>query len=143
VSGREKALSALALVLMLFAAVSLRIVHFRRIAPIFGKALGGVAYVPFASAKQRADARMVRRSILRTVRLSPARSDCLPQAMVAAILCRLLGVPAAVHLGVKLDDGPRKIDAHAWVCSGPEAICGGKGFGRYTPVSCFVIMPSG
>jgi hypothetical protein len=134
----EKALSLLAFILMLMSAVALRLVHFRRIAPLLGKTMEGIAYVPLANAHELSNARMVRRTVLRAARLSPLRSDCLPQAIVAAILCRLLRVPAAVHLGVKLDEGPRKIDAHAWVCSGREAICGGRSFGRYTPVSCFV-----
>jgi hypothetical protein len=138
IAWREKGLSLLAFMLILTSAVVLKLVHFRWIAPLLGRSMDAVAYVPLASARQLSDARMVRRTVLRAARLSPLRSDCLPQAMVAAILCRLLQVPAAVHLGVKLDKGPGKIDAHAWVCSGRETICGGRSFGRYTPVSCFV-----
>jgi Transglutaminase-like superfamily len=85
---------------------------------------------------------MVRRAVLRAARLSPFRSDCLPQALVAATLCRIMRVPASVHLGVKLDTiterGPRAISAHAWVCSGREAVTGGRSFGAYTPVTCFL-----
>lgn len=137
----EKALLLAAWVLMLLAATALLVVHFRKLAPFLGKPIEGVAFIPFASEAQAERARMARRAVLRAARISPLRSDCLPQALVAATLCRLLGVPASVHLGVKLDEGPRAISAHAWVCSGREAVTGGRSFGAYTPVTCFLAVP--
>jgi hypothetical protein len=135
---REKFLLLWALCLMLVAAAALRLVHFRRLAPFLGKPIDGVACIPLADHRQIQDARMVRLAVLRAARLSPFRSDCLPQALVAAILCRQLDVPASVHLGVRLKEDPRAILAHAWVCAGPEAVSGGRSFNSYTPVTCFM-----
>jgi Transglutaminase-like superfamily len=139
---KEMALMLAAWVLMAVAAGALLVAPFRKLAPFLGKQIEGVAFIPFADDAQIERSRMVRRATLRAARVAPFRSDCLPQALVAATLCRLLGVPASVHLGVKLDDmtdkGPRAISAHAWVCSGREAVTGGRSFGAYTPVTCFL-----
>lgn len=137
---KEKALFALAWILMLVSACALVIAPFRKLAPFLGKTIDGIAFVPLANEAQIERARMIRRAVLRAARISPLRSDCLPQALVAATLCRLLHVPASVHLGVKLDENPRAISAHAWVCSGREAVTGGRSFGAYTPVTCFLTM---
>jgi hypothetical protein len=134
---QEKALLLAAWSLMAMAAGALQLVHFRRLAPFLGKPLDAVAWIPLANDQQIKDARMVRRAVLRAARVAPFRSDCLPQALVAATLCRHMGVPASVHLGVRLDQEPRAIAAHAWVCSGPEAVTGGRSFNAYTPVTCF------
>jgi Transglutaminase-like superfamily len=135
---KEMALMLAAWLLMALAAGALLVAPFRKLAPFLGKQIDGVAFIPFANADQVERSRMVRRATLRAARVAPFRSDCLPQALVAATLCRMLGVPASVHFGVKLNDGPRTISAHAWVCSGREAVTGGHSFGAYTPVTCFL-----
>ena len=138
----DKALMVLAWCLLGCAALFLRLVAFRHLVPLLGKPIGAVGFVPLANQIQTARAYRVRLAILRAARLAPFRSDCLPQAFAAAILCRMLGVPASVHLGVKLNVAPKPMAAHAWVCSGREAVTGGRSFGAYTPVSCFLFSPA-
>jgi hypothetical protein len=135
---RDKALLIAAWGLIGLAAALLRLLPFRRLAPLLGMPIGAVACLPLASKRQLYRAHAVRRAILRAARVAPFRSDCLPQAIVAAVLCRVLGVPAATHLGVRLDEGPEPMAAHAWVACGPAAITGGHGFRSYAPVACFV-----
>ena len=127
-----------ALVLLMVTAILLRVVPLRRLLPLCGQSLGAVACTPLTSPLQAARARAIRRCLLRAAARSPWRADCLPQALVAAILCRLRGVPASVHLGLRregIGNGP--LEAHAWACSGRIALCGGDGFETYTPLACF------
>jgi hypothetical protein len=138
----EKILMFVAWILLGLVAAVLGRLPFRRLAPLLGKPIGPIGCIPLASEQQSQRARLVRRAVFRAARLAPFRSDCLPQAFVAAVLCRLLGVPATTHLGVKLGDGPEAMAAHAWVCSGQEWVTGGRSFGTYTPVSCFLIANS-
>src|SRR5271169_908867 len=71
----------------------------------------------------------------------PLRSDCLPQALAAATLCRWLMVPVALHLGVRREtkgQALRPLEAHAWVTAGPVAVTGGDGFESFVAVACFL-----
>lgn len=122
------------------AALLVRLAAFRRLAPLLGRQIGPVGCVPLASERQEARARIVRRAVRRAARLSPWRSDCLPQALAGAALCRLAGVPLTTHLGVRLD-GSAPMEAHAWSCCGRVAVTGGDGFGEWVPVSCFAALP--
>jgi hypothetical protein len=74
-------------------------------------------------------------------RVSPLRSDCLPQALAAAMLCRWLMAPVALHLGVRREtkgQALRPLEAHAWVTAGPVAVSGGDGFESLVAVACFL-----
>ncbi len=135
--AKDKAALLMAWCLIGLSAAALRLVPFRYLAPLLGTQMGAVAFVPIATGKQVARARTVRCAIVRAVRIAPFRSDCLPQAFAAASMCRLLGVPASVHLGIRLDGADKDMAAHAWTCAGPVALTGGRCFGVYTPVSCF------
>jgi mRNA-degrading endonuclease toxin of MazEF toxin-antitoxin module len=135
---RDKALLIVAWCLLGLAAALLRLAPFRRLAPVLGVPIGAVAFSPIVEPGQAGRARMVRCAILRAARVAPFRSDCLPQALAAVILCRMLGVPASSHLGVRLEDVSKQMSAHAWVCSGPVAVTGGHSFGAYTAVACFI-----
>ncbi len=132
----------LAWVLLACAAVALRLVPFRRLAPLLGKALGPAASIPVIDARQAERARLIRRSVLRAARVAPFRSDCLPQSLAGAVLCRVLRVPATVFLGVRLDDVPSGMAAHAWLCAGPVAVTGGQSFDRFTVVAAFALPGS-
>lgn len=134
---KEKILLILAWCLIGLSAACLRLIPFRTLAPLLGEPIGAVAFVPVTSGKQVQRARTLRCAILRAVRIAPFRSDCLPQAFAAALMCRIFDVPASVHLGLRLEDLDKKMAAHAWVCSGPVALTGGRCFGAYIPVACF------
>ncbi len=133
-----------ALALMLAAAVLIRLAPTGLLLRATGRPLGPVACAPLIDARQAARARLVRRSIRRAARVSPLRSDCLPQALAAALLCRWLGAPAALHLGLRRggEDTRRPLEAHAWVCAGPVAVSGGDGSYSFAAVACFLRLGS-
>lgn len=135
---KEKILLLAAWSLIGLMAAALRLIHVRYLAPLAGISLGPVGFTPIVTPVQLGRARMVRGAVLRAARVAPFRSDCFPQALAAAILCRISGVPTATHLGIKLDDHGKQMAAHAWVCSGSAALTGGHAFGEYTPVLCLV-----
>lgn len=132
----EIALFAAALAGMTVAAILIRLAPIRRIAPHLGQAMGAVGYVPLAPPSAISRARRVRAAIGQAARTVPWRNDCYPQALAGVMLCRLLRIPVAMHLGVRLDrDG--EPEAHAWLTTGPVAVTGGAGSASYTPVACF------
>lgn len=135
--AKDKALLIMAWCLIGLSAAALLLIPFRHLVPLLGRKIGAVAVIPIVTGKQLSRARLVRSALLRAARIAPFRSDCLPQAFAAASMCRLLGVPASVHLGIRLDGADSQMAAHAWTCAGPVALSGGRCFGVYTPVSCF------
>jgi Transglutaminase-like superfamily len=139
---KDKTLLFVAWCLLGLVAAGLRLVPFRRLAPLLGVRIGTVAFVPTNNAAQASRARWVRFAILQAARVAPFRSDCLPQAFAAAILCRFFKVPVSTHLGVKLEKESKEMAAHAWACSGAVAISGGRSFETYTAVACFVSLGS-
>lgn len=135
----DKAALLAAWLLLGWAAIVLRLFAFRRVAPLIGMQAGPVAFVPLLDVRQDARARLVKRAIRRAARIAPLRSDCLPQLLAGAVLCRLMGVPTSGFLGVKLGEEPR-MAAHAWLCAGRVQVTGGPSFGEYT-VTCSFARP--
>lgn len=124
--------------LMLLAALALRLVPIRKLATWFGHGIGAAAYMPLLPLERRTCAAQLRRVVALAARYAPLRSDCFPQALVAQLLCRCHRLPFALHFGARTEPGGR-LAAHAWVVSGPIAISGGmQSFDRYTTVGCFV-----
>ena len=124
------------------ASLAIAIVPVRRLQRLFGQSLGAVAFVPLADAAQRRRAFAIGRTIRIAALGAPFRADCYPTAIVAQLLCRLYGVPSALHLGVRLSSAPDDppLYAHAWVVSGAIGVTGGRGnFGGYTPLGCWVL----
>ncbi|GAB5445410.1 lasso peptide biosynthesis B2 protein [Gymnodinialimonas sp.] len=74
-------------------------------------------------------------------RLTPWTSNCLPQALVAALLLRGASIPYVVHLGMRRDaaqdDREPELLAHAWTLVGPQAVTGGREANGMTPVATF------
>lgn len=134
----EKLLLGIAWPVMGLWAAALRLVPFRRLAGALGTQVGAVGCVPLVDARQLARARMIRRALLRASQIAPFRADCLPQALAAATLSSWLGVPVAIHLGMRREGIAQEMAAHAWVCAGPVAVSGGHSFGSYAPVACFL-----
>ena len=123
------------------AAAAVSLLPFSRLARLFGRNIGPVALMPLAGEEQLRRARQIRTTVALVARHAIGRSDCVPQALLAVAMCRIHGVPAAVHFGlakVKARGPEGDLDAHAWVVCGPVAIAGGTSFGEFTPVSCFV-----
>ncbi|WP_304561608.1 lasso peptide biosynthesis B2 protein [Sphingomonas immobilis] len=126
------------------AAALITLVPFVRLAAGLGRNIGAAGFTPLIGRRGEARARFVQRAVQRAARLAPFRSDCLPQALVAAMFCRWLGVPTATHFGVEIEAVPtgRSLSAHAWVDAGGVRVSGGRGEGRFTVVACFVTLPS-
>jgi len=132
----EKAALLAAWVLIGLSALVLRLVAFRRLAPLLGKTIGPNVFVPLIDARQTERALLIKRAVRRAACIAPFRSDCLPQALTGAVFCRILRVPATTCLGIRLGS-ETKIAAHAWVCAGAIRVTGGLSFDEYAVVTCF------
>lgn len=126
-----------AFVLLGVSRAALLTVPFRRIAPLLGHDLRTAAAVPLAGARQTARARVIGCAVVTAARYTPWESKCLAQAMTARVLLGAGRVPYGLYLGVRRPDGSGS-PAHAWVCSGPVAVTGGRGFGQFTVVATFL-----
>ena len=120
----------------------LRRVPFRRLSRRLGADAGPVRLAPILDARQLLRAELIRTTVSVAAGYAPFRSDCLRQALVSAWICRLHRVPYALHLGARIGgdtaEASEGLKAHAWVVSGPIAVCGGGGTSRYAPLACFV-----
>jgi hypothetical protein len=119
---------------------------FPRLSRLLGVDAGPVQLAPLVDARQLRCAENIRATIAVAAGLAPFRSDCLRQALVGAWLCQILRVPCALHLGAavasEVDDAVGQLEAHAWLVSGPIALCGGRGGNSYAPLICLVHTPS-
>lgn len=134
---KEKAALFIAWLCITATAFLLRLLPFRILAPLLGKRLGAVGWIPLIDQEKNDAARMVKRAVRRAASVAPFRSDCLPQVFAGSALCRILSIPTSSFLGVKLD-GRIDMAAHAWMCAGPVPVTGGMSFGEYPVVMCFV-----
>lgn len=140
-SWSDKLLFVAAAMLMALASAAIRVVPLGHMVRYLGNSLGPVGFVPLASARAHHRALRVRDAIGRAATALPLRSDCYPQALAGVILCRMVRVPVAMHLGVKLGEcGAMK--AHAWLVSGRVGITGRKNSAGFTPVACFFVRSS-
>ena len=133
----EKLYFAPAFLLLGLARVALLTVPFRRIAPLLGHDMKTAASVPLAGEQQVAQALHIGRAVRTAARYTPWQSKCLAQAMVARVLLGVNGLPYGLYLGVS-KRGTSGVTAHAWVCTGPAAVTGGRGFGQFAVVGTFV-----
>lgn len=126
------------------AAMVLKLVPFRKIAPWLGQNCGAVALSPLGNSSTDAWALRIGQAVQIAARNSPFRADCLPQALAAVALCRLAGLPTALHLGsnVPRAGAEKQMEAHAWVQSGRVNVTGGaNSIKRYAAVACFLRTP--
>lgn len=117
-------------------------VPFRHLAPLLGPNQGVECWVPLATPRQQHRGIQIGRTVRTAARVTPWDSNCLAQALTAALLLRLSGVPHAIHLGVARDRANGSVKAHAWVSSGRVRVTGGDGFRRFTVVSSFLSLPA-
>ena len=139
--GSVVALVPLAWTMIGLASAAIAIFPFRWIAPLLGRNLGATSLTPIVSPDVLSRARKIGSAVNIAAKYAPFRSNCLPQALVAATLCRLGRVPYAAHFGVSFSDAKpgRQLEAHVWVQCGPIALTGGVGsFQMYSVVACFV-----
>lgn len=135
------ALAALAWVLVALSEVALTVLPFRRLAPVLGQEIGPAVRVPLASPTALRSAILIAEALSMASAHVPVRSDCLRQALAAALLCRLFGVPFVACLGASHSaTGPGgPLSAHAWVQCGSVVVSGGTGnFRRLGVVTSFI-----
>ncbi|WP_371396766.1 lasso peptide biosynthesis B2 protein [Fretibacter rubidus] len=138
---REKLMMPVIFLALGAARLMVLIVPFRRYGFIFGHKLGSRAVQPSIDATaQLAD----RGRVIRTVaKNTPWSSNCLAQAIVAAVYLRILRLPFTTYFGVKKSNKDAvDLDAHAWVVAGDIGITGLKQSIGMTPVSTFIFAPS-
>jgi hypothetical protein len=81
---------------------------------------------------------LIGRTIRLAARYAPWQANCFAQAIVAAFLLRLYGLPYSVFFGLRRAVAPAGgMDAHAWTASGKIAVTGGSCFDRFTVVGVF------
>lgn len=115
-----------AIVMLGLARLATVAVPFRHYVPLLGPQVPSAdVQLPPLNAKGLARARAVGRAIRASAQITPWRSVCLQQAMVASVLLRLFRVPHVTHLGVAPDEaGKDALRAHAWVVAGPTVVTG-------------------
>lgn len=120
----------------------LRAFSFKKLSPLFGYNLGAVACCPIADASSTRRAVAISQAIKIAANRMPLRNDCLPQALVGQVLCRIMRVPSALHFGVAKEHSgsivTAGLQAHAWIASGNVAVTGSLSFFEFIPTSCFV-----
>lgn len=117
-------------------------VPFQRIAQVLGRHAGPLLYVPLLPPEQQHRVRQLSTMVQLMARYAPWQANCFAQAITARLWLACLRLPGAIYFGVcKLPDG--SMQAHAWVCSGPVAVTGGRSFGRFTVVATFLFPAHG
>lgn len=115
-------------------------VSFRRLAPRLGVSWGASAWVPLLSKRDEKHAAHVGRTVRLAARYTPWESNCFPQAVTARLLLGTRGIAYAMYFGLARDGegGRQEMKAHAWIAAGRVSVTGGRSFGTYTVVGCFV-----
>lgn len=123
------------------ASMLIALLPFKQIARLMGENAESAVVPPVPNARELVRAEHIGIAIRIAAANAPFRSNCLPQALVAATFCRIGKVPYAAYLGATLSasKGSSKLIAHAWVRSGRITLTGGGVTSTdYTPVVCFV-----
>lgn len=125
------------------ARAAILVVPFRRIARILGEPGVETPRDPLPREEEEAALRVgwaVRAVAART----PWDSRCLAQALAAMAMLRRRRLDGTLYLGVTTVSpaGERKLEAHAWVRSGPHLLTGEPGHERFTVVTSFARRPA-
>jgi len=105
---------------------------FRTYAPIFGELCDDPDTAPPHSipatrepSREGRRARHIGRTIESAARLTPWNSNCLAQALVAAVCLRIARIGYCVHFGMAPGDkADQPIEAHVWVMAGSYPVSG-------------------
>ncbi|UIP06155.1 lasso peptide biosynthesis B2 protein [Erythrobacter sp. SDW2] len=143
-SASEITMVAPSLVLLGLARLAILFLPFRFYARVLGTVASQGLPAPPLTAGLDNRARSIGRSVRATARITPWKSVCLPQAMVASLLLRVGGVPHVVHFGLapgdaKPDAAP--MQAHAWIVAGKRIVTGAPVLPEYRIVSSFASPP--
>lgn len=129
-------------IILSLAAMAYVILPFGRLTWLAGRNIGAVAYAPLADAPSELRAAQIRQAIDLVSRYAVLRHDCVPQALLGVLMCRVHRVPTALHFGLRRAEqfaAPDKpMIAHAWLVSGRVAITGGPSFAHHVGLACLV-----
>ena len=102
------------------ASLAIRFVPFRRLIPLFTRALPGAELTGPARTRAIAD---VRRAVLGVAARLPNRPVCFPRAVAAQAMLRRRGVGTTLCYGVNTAPD-RGLNAHVWLNAGNEGVIG-------------------
>ena len=114
---------------------------FKRFAHWLGLHDGLAPRTPLATVKQEMRARAISSAIIVASKYAPWKANCFPQAITARLILGLYDIPYALFFGLmrsKQQAELGELKAHAWVVSGRVNVTGGRSFGQFTSVGCFV-----
>ena len=89
-------------------------------------------------------AKSIGRAIRAVAKVTPWKSVCLPQAMIACSLLRLHRIPYTVRFGVlpgKRGEDNDPLQAHVWVIAGSSIVTGAPEHRKHTPIASFQVLP--
>ena len=102
------------------ASLAIRFLPFRRLVPIFTRALTAAEVSGPARSRAIAD---VRRAVLAAAVRLPNRPACFPQAVAAQAMLRRRRVVSTLCCGVNTAPG-RGLSAHVWLLAGDDGVVG-------------------
>ena len=124
--------------MLALARAAVLLLPFRRIATLLGTDTGRAAHIPLLPPMGQARALVIGRTVRLAAGYAPWQANCFAQAIVAAILLRLYGLPYTIFFGLRRASPPETgLQAHAWTAAGKVAVTGGAGVGGYTVVGAF------
>ncbi|MBQ0771648.1 MAG: hypothetical protein ACI9TB_002543 [Parasphingorhabdus sp.] len=116
-------------------------VTFRRFAHWLGMHDGLAPRTPLTTRDQEIRARAISKAITIASKYAPWTANCFPQAITARVILGFYDIPYALFFGVRRSNTGEEgseLKAHAWVVSGRVSVTGGRSFGQFTSVGCFV-----
>jgi|HubBroStandDraft_1064217.scaffolds.fasta_scaffold00058_47 hypothetical protein len=124
-----------AMLVLAGAALTLRLVPFRRIAARVGEVAPGAGT---AAAEPSVDPAVdhVAAALASAVRRLRLRDCCLIMALAGEFMLRRRGVAAVLHLGVARS--ATGFEGHAWLEAGGRIVCGGRTARAFTPIARIV-----
>ena len=105
---------------LIAASLAIRLLPFRRLIPIFTRALPGAEVTGPARSRAIAD---VRRAVRAAAARLPNRPVCFPQAVAAQAMLRRRAVATTLCCGANTAPGPG-LNAHMWLMAGDEGVVG-------------------
>lgn len=120
------------------AALAIKALPFRHVAPSLGTHMAKTDETPLADGSRRVCV-AVARAVRIAARHLPWECKCLAQAMAAQKMLRRRRLATTLYLGLAKGGGgdERELSAHAWLRCGDMIVTGGEAMGLFTVVSMF------
>lgn len=134
---RVKWLLCVALVLLCLSTLAIRLLPFRRVAPLLGEK--GLIACKTLQPEQTTSVRDWAWALNTMARRLPWRATCLIRALAGQWWLRRQRIPATVYIGVAQGktEGKHFFDAHAWLCCDDKILTGADEASRFKAIACF------